>query len=145
MHCFCGNEQEFELCCGTIIAGKREAKTPEELMRSRYSAYVKGDARYLLQSTVKENRYAEDIELIEEFSNAVEWLGLEVLFAKEDIVAFKAFYRDAEGIKVLHEESKFVQEDALWRYKDGILYNTKVQRNDACPCGSGKKYKKCCA
>ena len=22
--------------------------------------------------------------------------------------------------------------------------NTKVGRNDACPCGSGKKYKKCC-
>ena len=25
-----------------------------------------------------------------------------------------------------------------------ILPNTKVGRNDPCPCGSGKKYKKCC-
>ncbi|OHD94188.1 MAG: zinc chelation protein SecC [Sulfurimonas sp. GWF2_37_8] len=114
-------------------------------MRSRYSAYVKGDARYLFQSAVKKNRYAEDIALIEEFNNAIKWLGLKVLFAKEDVVAFKAFYKDAEGIKILHEESTFVQEDGLWRYKDGILYNTKIQRNDPCPCGSGKKYKKCCA
>lgn len=144
MHCFCGSKKEYQECCGAIIQGKREAKTPEELMRSRYSAYVKGDGKYLVLSAAKENRYPEDIELIEEFSNSVEWLGLEVLYAKANVVAFKAFYKDAEGIKVLHEESKFVQEDGLWRYKDGILYNTKVQRNDACPCGSGKKYKKCC-
>jgi len=27
---------------------------------------------------------------------------------------------------------------------DGIVRKTKIGRNDPCPCGSGKKYKKCC-
>jgi hypothetical protein len=28
--------------------------------------------------------------------------------------------------------------------KYGLKMNQKVGRNDPCPCGSGKKYKKCC-
>lgn len=144
MECFCGNKKEFEACCGAIIEGKIPAKTPEELMRSRYSAYVQANGRYLLHSSVHEHRHDEDVALMEEFSNSVEWLGLEVLYAKDNLVAFKAFYKDAEGIKLLHEESRFVQEEGEWRYKDGILYSTKIQRNDPCPCKSGKKYKKCC-
>ena len=144
MECFCGTKKEFEACCGAIIEGKTAAKTPEELMRSRYSAYVVANGRYLLETTIKEHRYEEDIALMEEFSHSVQWLSLEVLYAKDDGVAFKAFYKDAEGIKVLHEESKFLREDGAWRYKDGTLYNTKIERNDLCPCTSGKKYKKCC-
>ena len=114
-------------------------------MRSRYSAYVQADARYLLQSTVGENQYEEDIELIEDFATQVQWLGLRVLNAKGDIVEFKAYYRDKEGIKVLHEKSNFLLESGVWKYKDGELYNSKIERNEPCPCGSGKKYKKCCA
>jgi SEC-C motif-containing protein len=145
MKCFCGTEKEFELCCGAIISGKNKAKNPEELMRSRYSAYVKGDGRYLVLSATQESRYDEDVELIEEFSNSVKWLGLEVLNAAGEFVEFKAFYKDSEGMKVLHEKSRFVLENGFWLYADGVLYNTKVQRNDFCPCKSGKKYKKCCA
>lgn len=137
--------KEFELCCGAIIGRKREAASAEELMRSRYSAYVKADGEYLVYSTTKENRYEDDIRLIEEFSNSVEWLGLNVLKASEKQVEFKAYYRDVESIKVLHEKSNFVIEDGLWKYKDGELYNSKVERNEPCPCGSGKKFKKCCA
>ena len=119
--CICGNEKSYQECCGAIIEAKRSPNTPEELMRSRYSAYV-----------------------IQEFSNAVEWLKLDVLSAKDETVEFKAYYRDKEGIQVLHEKSNFVIEDGIWRYKDGTLYTTKVQRNESCPCGSGKKFKKCC-
>ena len=142
--CICGNEQNYQECCGAIIEGKRRPSSPEELMRSRYSAYVRGDGRYLVISAVKENRYEDDAELIEEFSASVEWLKLDVLKVEDDTVEFKAYYKDQENIKILHEKSNFVMEDDVWRYKDGELYNTKVQRNESCPCGSGKKYKKCC-
>lgn len=142
--CICGNEKSYEECCGAIIEAKRSPSTPEELMRSRYSAYVNANAQYLLESTVQDNRYHDDIELIQEFSNAVDWLKLDVLNAKDDTVEFKAYYRDKEGIQVLHEKSNFLIEDGVWRYKDGTLYTTKVERNESCPCGSGKKFKKCC-
>jgi SEC-C motif-containing protein len=50
------------------------------------------------------------------------------------------------------ERSRFVKESDRWYYVDGLLptpvtyrrEEEKVGRNDPCPCGSGKKYKKCC-
>ncbi|MDA7817596.1 YchJ family metal-binding protein [Sulfurimonas sp.] len=122
----------------------KNISTPEELMRSRYDAYVRGDGLYLVNSAIKDSRYSDDIELIQEFSQNVEWLKLDVLDTYENFVEFKAYYREGEIIKVLHEKSRFVQEDGEWLYADGELYNSKVERNEACPCGSGKKYKKCC-
>ena len=143
--CTCGSNQNFNNCCGEIISGAKIAKTAEELMRSRYSAYVKADGKYLVLSSVKENRYDNDATLIEEFSKSVGWLKLNIIKVEENSVEFKAYYRDKEGIKILHEKSYFIKEDNIWLYKDGELYSAKVERNETCPCGSGKKFKKCCA
>ncbi|WP_304546069.1 YchJ family protein [Sulfurimonas microaerophilic] len=143
--CICGNEKDFNECCGAIITKQKAAATAEELMRSRYSAYVQANGEYLVYSAVKENQFNEDIALIEEFSNSVEWLKLDVLDVTPTTVEFKAYYKDKDSIQVLHEKSNFIQEDGIWKYKDGELYNSSVQRNEQCPCGSGKKYKKCCA
>lgn len=142
--CICGEERDFWECCGAIISKQRDAITPLELMRSRYSAYVRGDAPYLLFSTAKEERVEEDSKLIEEFCANVTWLKLDIIKSFEEFVEFKAYYKDAQGVKLLHEKSRFVQEDGVWKYKDGELYNTKIERNEPCPCGSAKKYKKCC-
>ncbi|QOP41731.1 YchJ family protein [Sulfurimonas marina] len=143
--CICGNEKDFSECCEPIITKQKIPATAEELMRSRYSAYVQANGEYLVYSAVKENQFNEDVALIEEFSNSVEWLKLDVLDVTPTTVEFKAYYRDQNGIQVLHEKSNFIQEDGIWKYKDGELYNSKVERNENCPCGSGKKYKKCCA
>lgn len=143
--CICGNEKDFSECCEPVILKQKQPQSAEELMRSRYSAYVKADGEYLVYSTLKENQFVEDVALIEEFSNSVEWLKLDILKTTPSIVEFKAYYRDQNGIQVLHEKSNFVQDNGIWKYKDGELYNAKVERNEICPCGSGKKYKKCCA
>ena len=153
MNCICGLKRDYDECCGTIIDGERTALSPEELMRSRYSAYVKGDGKYLVYSCAKESRYEDDIELIEEFSNSVEWLKLEVLDSYDDTVEFKAYYLEnkvstnttTQNIKLLHERSKFILEDGVWKYLNGELFNSRIERNESCPCGSGKKFKKCCA
>lgn len=142
--CICGKNEDFSSCCEPIIKRIKEPRTAEELMRSRYTAYVQGNGEYLVYSAATENRYEEDIALIEEFAASVQWLGLDVLHVTNDTVEFKAFYRTKEGIEVLHEKSNFIQEDGIWKYKDGALYNTKIERNDPCPCGSGRKFKKCC-
>ncbi len=41
-------------------------------------------------------------------------------------------------------ELQFVGGDASSSAGKTVVKNTKVGRNDPCPCGSGKKYKKCC-
>jgi len=145
MNCTCGNNKIYDECCGAIIDAKKRASTPEELMRSRYSAYVSGNGRYLVLSTLKENQHVDDIEIIEEFSNSVEWLKLDVLQSRDTQVEFKAYYRESNSIKLLHERSNFILEDGIWVYVDGKLFSSKVERNENCPCGSGKKFKKCCA
>ena len=145
MSCLCGNEKEYTACCGMIISGEKTASTPEELMRSRYCAYVLGDGTYLLNTIVKQNRDENYLKTIQEFTSSIEWLKLEIVHSFENIVEFKAYYRENNSIKLLHEKSTFIKEKDIWLYKEGELFNTKIQRNELCPCGSGKKYKKCCS
>lgn len=111
----------------------------EELMRTRYDAFVREDWNYLVETSL----YQTLKEL--ESSLPMEWLKLDILNADENRVEFKAYYRESDGIKVLHEKSNFVIVDGEYKYKDGILYNSKIERNESCPCGSGKKFKRCCA
>jgi SEC-C motif-containing protein len=44
--CPCGRDATYEACCGTYHRGA-EPSDAETLMRSRYAAFVKKDARYL--------------------------------------------------------------------------------------------------
>ncbi len=108
-------------------------------MRNRYTAFVNEDWEYISRTSTCQN--------LEDFkdSPSMNWLKLDVLDAYDNIVEFKAYYRDNEGIKVLHEKSTFIQEDGMWKYQDGELFNSKIERNESCPCGSGKKFKKCCS
>ncbi len=112
---------------------------PEELMRSRYDAFVKEDWAYIAKTSISQT--------IGELSHSspIQWLKLDVIDAYDDIVEFKAYYKENDKIYVLHEKSKFIKDDGMWKYKDGELYNSKIERNETCPCGSGKKFKKCCA
>jgi SEC-C motif-containing protein len=148
MECPCGSKLPYEACCGAIISGKKEAASPEALMRSRYTAYTLGDGAYLVATTVAQKRHEEDVPLIEEYARKTEWLGLEVIRShqegEEGEVEFKAYYRENGGISVHHELSRFVKVGGRWYYDEGRLFEAKVGRNDPCPCGSGKKYKKCC-
>jgi SEC-C motif-containing protein len=147
MKCFCGLDKNFEECCGAIISGERSALTVEELMRSRYSAYAVADGNYLVKSATKENRYESDISLIEEFCKNVKWLKLNLLHVSQNefdgIVEFKAYYLENSEIILLHERSDFIKTDGVWEYDKGSFINSKIERNELCPCGSGIKYKKC--
>ena len=147
MNCICGLNKNYEDCCRAILKGEKTALTPEELMRSRYTAYVLGDGAYLVKTAIKENRHEEDVELIEQFSKNVKWLKLELLHVEQKessgVVEFKAYYLENSEIVLLHERSDFEKNDGVWEYAKGKFINSKIERNDPCPCGSGVKYKKC--
>ena len=123
-------------------------------MRSRYSAYVVEDYSYVLKTCHASTR-PEDDEFKD--STPVEWTGLEIVETgaggegdEEGTVEFIASYRTPHGILGMHEKSSFVREEGRWFYLDGDIVkkppvrSDKVGRNDPCPCGSGKKFKKCC-
>lgn len=111
---------------------------PKQLMQSRYDAFIRMDGKYLQETTTLD--VSIDMTLYEN----IEWLKLDVLDAHDNIVEFKAYFREDDKLQVLHEKSLFVEVDGVWKYSEGELFNTQIQRNESCPCGSGKKYKKCC-
>jgi SEC-C motif-containing protein len=93
-------------------------------MRSRYTAYVLQDATYLIETThISERKNYSKSEILH-WSKSNTWIKLEVLFAFENKIEFKAFYLDEKlAAKVHHEKSTFKQENKIWYYVDGEFFN----------------------
>lgn len=120
--CPCGHALDYRNCCGRYHAGE-PATDAESLMRSRYSAYVRGDADYLLASWHVSTRPAQ-LSLAEPVGARTSWLGLSVQRVFETgpdsaEVVFLARYRIGGGSAVrMNEHSRFVREDGRWYYLD---------------------------
>lgn len=157
--CPCGSGREFDLCCGPILDGTSPAPTAEALMRARYSAHVVGNFDFLDASVDPSIHEESSSENMKEWSRSVRWDGLEILSAvdggendEKGEVTFIARYMYGNIPQMLHEKAYFQKVDGKWLYMDGDLQGhdtfhreaPKIGRNAPCPCGSGKKYKKCC-
>lgn len=145
--CPCCSNQSYQACCQKLHNGDLTASSAEQLMRSRYSAFVIRDISYLLKSLHPDKRQVDDKAVLRQTIEQTQWLGLKIIHHKsaEDnaTVEFIAFYLD-EPIGQLHERSHFIKQNGQWFYVDGeILPAVKLSRNDLCFCGSGKKIKKC--
>lgn len=156
--CPCSSEKNFDDCCGPILDGKSQAKTAEELMRSRYSAFAVQDIDYIFNTTAPETREELDRDEIEAWSEQADWNGLSIVETNQGQaddtvgqVEFVAHYYLGRKEQRHHELSEFKKVDGKWFFVDGKMINTtfqrasaKIGRNDPCHCGSGKKFKKCC-
>lgn len=148
--CPCGSTREYQQCCQPYHLGTQVAEKPAILMRSRYCAYVKKNADYLI-STWHPDCHAQEWRegIVQSFANTI-WCGLTVVAETagshndEAFVEFIARSTDANNsqITAMHERSRFLRIKEHWYYIDGV--RPAVGRNDTCPCGSAKKYKKCC-
>ena len=157
-HCYCGSEKKYSECCGPVIEGAAPARTPEELMRARYSAHCLHNYTFLVTSTHPDHRQGVSEEEISQWAQHVEWTGLEVHSATpgetetDGNVSFTAHFAIKDTPQELREDAVFEKVDGEWLYVDGHVHGqepyrreaAKIGRNDPCPCGSGKKYKKCC-
>jgi len=148
--CYCGSGENFSRCCQPLLLGKQRARTPKELMRSRYSAYCQGNVHYLISTHHPSKREVDERDRLVSTISETTWLGLKVLNADESrgtekfgYVEFVAFFQ-ADSIGQLHEKSRFISENGFWYYLDGVtLPPIAISRNEPCWCQSGKKYKKC--
>ncbi|PKF71591.1 hypothetical protein CW360_07645 [Pseudomonas fluvialis] len=147
--CPCGSALNLDDCCARLHRGT-PAASAEQLMRSRYSAYVLGAIDYLQRSTLPAQQAGLDLPAMRLWSEQSRWLGLEVL-QHEPLggqpaharVSFIARWADAQGEHSQHECSAFVEHQGQWYFLDpGVPL--KAGRNDPCPCGGGSKFKKCC-
>ena len=158
-HCPCGSGRAFELCCEPYLLGRLPAPTAEALMRSRYTAYALCSIDYLYKTSGKRVRKEFDAEGSKRWAEAAEWSGLEVLAIEgggeqDDAghIEFIAHYSIKDQTFNHHEHAQFAKIDGEWFFMDGEVIGPaperreapKVGRNEPCPCGSGKKFKKCC-
>ncbi len=121
--CYCGSSIYFENCCQPFIENKQFPSTAEQLMRSRYVAYVLQKADYLLETTHRSVRKFHNKKHILNWAKSNHWLKLEVINATETTVEFKAYYIDDQLIAQRHhEKSNFLFENGRWFYVDGVFF-----------------------
>ncbi len=157
--CPCGADRPYAECCGPVLAGERAAGTAEELMRARYSAHVKVDLAFIKNTLHPGHRKDHDDKSTRDWAEKSEWRGLEILRTEgggpgDDAgkVEFIARYSRDGGLREHHEVASFARVDGAWYLDESemvkprpiVRETPKIGRNDPCPCGSGRKDKKCC-
>ncbi len=158
--CPCGSGSDYEVCCAPFIKRTALPATAEALMRSRYSAYTTGDVDYIFFSSGAAVQKEFDEESTRQWADSAEWHGMEVVEALDGdagsaagTVEFIAHYTINGRLCDHRELAEFERIDGIWKFIDGKVFgpdpirrsDPKVGRNDPCPCGSKKKFKKCCA
>lgn len=164
--CPCGSKLKFGDCCQPVLLGKSKAQTAEALLRARYTAFVEQEIDFVVATHHSKTRSGIDRKEIESWAKNSEWHGLEVVQREageatdtQGTLIFCAKYSEKTGENAGkiqdHWEKSFFERDPSpkgdWKFLDaqGVHVGTykraepKIGRNDPCPCGSGKKYKKC--
>jgi SEC-C motif-containing protein len=121
--CPCGSGVAFAECCNGILTGQRSAVTAEQLMRSRYTAYVVKNVDYLIRTTHPSARINDFEESIRTWMRQVEWLKLHVIATEQGTandedghVEFIAEYLTSTAPGRHHECSIFKKIDGDWYY-----------------------------
>ena len=122
-------------------------------MRSRYTAYVRGAIDYVVATHDETTRATVDADAAARWSRDTVWQGLEIVGTERGseaddtgIVEFVA-RGITKGVPFAQQErSRFSKVAGRWYYVDGVARAkaaVTAGRNEPCPCGSGKKFKKC--
>ena len=147
--CPCGGGREkrsYRNCCAPYHEYKKQAETPDVLLRTRFSAYAKGKVEYVVNTTHRDNpaqvgSVVNDKQLstfqadVRATCKRVKFTELNILQveqeeeadqeADEAYVTFtcKATVTGQKGTRgtpeTMHERSKFVRENGTWTYLDG--------------------------
>ncbi|MCA8969571.1 MAG: YchJ family protein [Planctomycetes bacterium] len=160
MKCPCGSTETYEACFEPRHRGAAPAETAEALMRARYCAFVMGEIDFLVDTLAPEAHEDGERDAIEAWSKGSEWHGLAIRKTdgggpgdERGTVEFVAHFSQGGEEQFHHELATFERRNGQWRFVDGttptvrtkLREGPKIGRNEPCPCGSGKKYKRCCA
>jgi SEC-C motif-containing protein len=118
--CPCGSKIDEAACCGHYIAGE-PAPTALALMRSRYTAFVRGAIDYLIETHDPATVHSVDRADIATWSRETQWRGLEIVATEgDDIVEFIARGVTRGRPFAQRERSKFRRVDGAWRYREAL-------------------------
>ena len=127
-NCPCGNELSYEKCCGPFHTEESNAPTAEQLMRSRYCAFIKKEYDYLETTLDPQTSHDFDNEGNRKWAESVQLTKLEIVRAEEKgtkaIVEFKAHFDQDGASHVHHEVSKFRKQAGVWYFREGKVTRT---------------------
>ena len=126
--CPCGSTKKYKKCCKTFHDKITLPKTALELMKSRYSAYVTSNTKYIIETTHKENPdFTENKKEWEQdvfdFCKNTKFIGLEIIeFIDDEIESFVKFkanmIQNGNDVSFI-EKSRFLKVEGIWLYVDG--------------------------
>jgi SEC-C motif-containing protein len=124
-NCPCGTSKSYMECCGLFIDGKHLPSTPEQLMRSRYTAYSKANINYIKNTMQPPASDNFDEKEAKQWAKKIKWTRLEVKSATQNdengTVEFIAYYTVNNKNYRLHEISEFHCINEKWFYVDGQI------------------------
>lgn len=125
-NCNCGSDKNYQFCCGQYISGAKLPELPEQLMRSRYTAYSTSNIDYIAMTMCGKAMDGFNKQEAEIWSKQVTWQKLEIISAKlaskiKGFVTFKAYFMDNQQQMILHEISEFHYINSRWFYVDGVI------------------------
>jgi SEC-C motif domain protein len=125
--CPCGSGEPFAACCEVLHDGLA-APTALALMRSRYTAFVRGNIDYLMQTHAASTRAGVDRAALASWSRDTLWMGLEIVATErggeqddDGIVEFIARGVTRGSPFAQRERSRFSRADGRWYYVDGVV------------------------
>jgi SEC-C motif-containing protein len=122
--CPCGSSKALASCCQPLLDGE-PASGPEQLMRSRFTAFVVKNLDYIMNTTDPQTLHDFDMEGTKAWAATSEFFKLEILKASAEgnkgMVEFKAHFRTGDKEQIHHEISKFRKQAGVWYFRDGKL------------------------
>ena len=116
MKCPCGTGSLYMACCGRFIDGGDLPPTAEELMRSRYTAFVRRCWSYVSKTQTERFTGHDD--------DALNWTQLVVHSSEsggendsEGWVTFTASFEQSGDVQEMTEKSYFVKKSKQWLYE----------------------------
>lgn len=151
--CFCGSEKIFANCCQVFIENNEikaiYPENPEQLMRSRFSAYALANGQYIYDTYAKISQASQSVKEINDWGKSCVWIALKIHAINnnsdtiyneysDQFVEFSAFYITDNTLCELRENSRFILENVpsppvtlennaqekqnlQWRYIDGDI------------------------
>ena len=122
-NCICCSGKPADTCCALLLSQENFAKTPVQLMRSRYSAYALGGyGDYLLATWLPS--MCKGLSSTELSVHSVDWVSLEIIDKSQQgnngYVEFKAIFLNKDGKEeIQHEKSVFRRISGRWYYVGG--------------------------
>ncbi|MGS0828260.1 YchJ family protein [Shewanella sp. 0m-8] len=146
--CPCCSGNVYQDCCQPLHLKTQIAQSPEQLMRSRFSAFYLKQFDYLIATHHVDYLNGLTVQNLAQ-EPLPQWLGLEITASQQNDsqgkVTFQAWYQLDDELDAIHECSSFIKQNEKWYYTQGEHKDVVFpKRNDKCICQSGKKFKQCC-